>query len=105
MKPARDRLRARGLATEQITAARAALTAAVGDLLANRTKRCAPRCPGWVLDDPRVPECVLVCLACARLSGYEDLIDDHDVAGLPAARRALAVSSGELATPTQAGDG
>lgn len=86
---AANKIRARGVAMEQIEAARRALVAAIEDLLASRTVRCAPRCPGFrIVHVAFYGFEIGACHACGELSGYH--LTDADVAGLPAAQRALA---------------
>lgn len=89
-----SRVRARGIALEQLTAARAALGSAVADLLRNRSVKCAPRCPGWRVqvdaDSASDAPVLLLCEECARLAGYAGAVEDADLRALPAARRALA---------------
>lgn len=89
-RSALSKVRGRGLALEQLHAARSALGAAVADLLAARSVKCAPRCAGW----STVSGVVVLCAPCAELSGYSGVVSDADVSLLPAARRALASASG-----------
>jgi hypothetical protein len=64
-----DRIRRRGYALDQARAARAALRAALQDVVRERSKKCRPRCSGFEPGEPGV-----LCAACARLSGYEELL-------------------------------
>ncbi len=87
--PTKNKLRARGIALEQFRAAKQALSCAVADVLANRSIRCAPRCPGWFIDQESETPRLTRCDECALLSGYDKEIDDHDLIYLPAAQKAL----------------
>ena len=88
---ATNKLRARGVALEQLQAARTALGAALDDLLKSRARRCRAKCPGWTVVSPRLHFVeIRLCSECASLNGYDGLVTEEDVCALPAAKRELA---------------
>jgi hypothetical protein len=81
----------------QAAAGRTTRNQYVRSVLANRRERCDEDCPGWVPGDRGVERCD----DCARLNGYADEINDHDIRALPEVRKAVA----RIYREANAGDG